>query len=139
MVLSNPRKVAITVFMTDGVVAVQERGGHSKVGEKYGFFGGEIEKGETPEVAIRRELREELGFVPQDLEYWRQFTYVIEEEGSHQGRQIDFHVFLSPLCKQIREARPTEGAGVVELSLERVIDGEGFPKGSTEFLKQLGN
>ncbi len=50
------RNVAIAVFIDEDLnVVVQERGKHSKVGEKYGFWGGQVEKDETPEQAIERE------------------------------------------------------------------------------------
>lgn len=36
-----------------------------------GLFGGGIEAGEAADGAVRRELDEEIGFVPDDLGYWR--------------------------------------------------------------------
>lgn len=65
------RHVAICVFYDQDLnIFVQERGSASKVGEKYGFWGGQLKEGETPEVAMRRELLEELDYEPKDLRYW---------------------------------------------------------------------
>ncbi|MEM8504800.1 MAG: NUDIX hydrolase [Cyanobacteria bacterium P01_D01_bin.1] len=37
----------------------------------WGFFGGHMESGETPEVSIKRELMEEIGYVPARIELFR--------------------------------------------------------------------
>ena len=51
--MKNSRHVAICVFYDKDLnIVVQERGGHSKAGEKYGFWGGQIEEGETKEQAM---------------------------------------------------------------------------------------
>ena len=131
----NTRNVAMVLFTDDESVIVQERGDHSKVGEKYGFIGGEIEEGETKEEAIKRELQEELGFVAEELKYLGTFPFVVQEESSLKGWKINQVVFTSPIIKKVEEAKISEGKGLVKLSVEEVIKGEGFPKGSTEFLK----
>ena len=41
----------------------------------WGTFGGQIEEGETPEEAIRREIREELMYELHDPEYFGNFPY----------------------------------------------------------------
>jgi len=45
-----------------GNLLLQERGSYSKVGEKHGYFGGNIERGEKPKDALIRELKEELNY-----------------------------------------------------------------------------
>ena len=63
----------------------------------FGAFGGAIEDGESPRVACARELEEEIGFVPRELGFFR--DYWIEEH------EVHVHVFhgsltvpLSDLC-----------------------------------------
>ena len=41
----------------------------------YGAFGGAIEGSETPKTACVRELEEELGFVPEDLAFFRDYFF----------------------------------------------------------------
>jgi 8-oxo-dGTP diphosphatase len=41
----------------------------------WGTFGGEIEEGESPDEAIRREIREELMYELQEPEYFGNFPY----------------------------------------------------------------
>ena len=43
----------------------------------YGAFGGAIEGNETPKTACVRELEEELGFVPEDLEFFRDYFFPV--------------------------------------------------------------
>ena len=41
----------------------------------WGTFGGQIEEGETPEEAIRREIKEELNYELSDPEYFGNFPF----------------------------------------------------------------
>ncbi len=55
------RDVALIIFYDkEKRILLQNRKGISKVGEEWGFFGGHIEKEETPEKALTREVKEEL-------------------------------------------------------------------------------
>lgn len=55
------RKVASILFYDNkGNILFQNRKKISKHGEGYGFFGGQIEEGESPEQALAREIKEEL-------------------------------------------------------------------------------
>lgn len=74
------RRVALIVpYTSDGRILLQDRRDISKIGEEWGFFGGGIESGETPEQALLREVKEELSvelvtgeyqFVGEDVVKW---------------------------------------------------------------------
>lgn len=135
----NSRNVAVVIFTDGKDVVVQERGSYSKIGEKYGFWGGRIEKREGKDLAIKRELKEELGFVPKDLSYWGNYSYVVEEEGIYKGIKVNSSIFISPITKRLLNANTLEGKGVYKMSMNRAIKGSGFPLNSTSFLKELKN
>jgi mutator protein MutT len=77
-----------------GRCMLQLREGNKRFNHTWGFWGGIIEKGETPYQCITRELDEEIGFVPelQKLNpidvyqskdknfYYYSFVYVVDEE-----------------------------------------------------------
>ncbi len=132
------RKVSIVIFYDDDLnILVQERGKHSRLGEKYGFFGGKIKKGETPKQAMERELLEEIGHIPEKLDYWLEDSYTWEKEGKYKGWLISCQVFLSPITPKLEKSKVLEGKGAKKMSLERVLSEEGFPERSTKFLKGL--
>ncbi len=57
------RTVALIVFFDKNKkVLLQSRIGISKYGEEWSYFGGGVEKDETPKQAIIREIKEELSF-----------------------------------------------------------------------------
>src|SRR3546814_4122302 len=52
---------AVALVDADGRVLVQQRSAHRSMAGLWKFPGGKVEDGETPEAALVRELREELG------------------------------------------------------------------------------
>jgi len=132
------RNVAIVIFYDDKEnIIFQERGSASKIGEKYGFWGGQIEPGETPEQAIKRELKEELGFVPEKLDFWCYLSYPVVEDGKYHGWMMNHDIFLSPITPGLEKIKTYEGEGVVKMTINEAIESKGFSTGGTELLKKF--
>ena len=53
----------------------------------WGAFGGAIEEGESPRSALGRELIEEIGYVPEAFNYFREF--------SKDEDKLKIHIFYS--------------------------------------------
>lgn len=50
-------------------VYLQKRSKYAKrLPDYFGFFGGGIERGESPDQALTREIKEEMNFIPEDYE-----------------------------------------------------------------------
>jgi A/G-specific adenine glycosylase len=60
---------AVAAIERRGRWLVQQRPVHGRLAGLWEFPGGTVEVGETPEAACRRELREEVGLRPADLEF----------------------------------------------------------------------
>ncbi|MEN2739144.1 (deoxy)nucleoside triphosphate pyrophosphohydrolase [Microbacterium sp. X-17] len=58
---SRPLPVVAAVIVRDGAVLACRRAAHKDAAGRWEFPGGKVEAGETPQDALRRELREELG------------------------------------------------------------------------------
>lgn len=65
----------------------------------WGFFGGHIEPGEDPAVAIRRELQEEIGYQPP----------VIEQFDCFLSPEVTRFVFHAPLVVPVETLELNEG------------------------------
>lgn len=99
------------------------KGSVSKVGEEWGYFGGGIEKGETPEQAVVRETKEELDFDLKDFKFFKRF------EPSAKNYWADVFVFISPLKDKLKEFRQLEGDKMAMFTLEdaeklKIIEGD---------------
>lgn len=70
----------------DGATEILNVLAHNKT--KYGFPGGKVEDGETPEQAVIRETIEELGVEPIDIVPKGMYSALTPE-----GRKIDMYVF----------------------------------------------
>lgn len=53
--------VCAIIDRPDGRVLLAQRAAHKHLGLKWEFPGGKVEPGESPEEALRREIKEELG------------------------------------------------------------------------------
>lgn len=87
------RKVAAIIFYDDkGRVLIQDRRAISKHGEEWGYFGGGIEKNETPEQAIKREIKEELNYTLNEFTFLKKYTYTFKNI-----LHVEVNMFVAPL------------------------------------------
>lgn len=101
------RRVALFVLEDENKrLLIQHR---SKDAERrpdfWGFFGGGINEDETPEEAVRREAREELGIEFKDLRFFRRYEQR-EEDGVHEK-----FVFIASLNDPIAELKKRQKEG----------------------------
>lgn len=125
------RHVSMILFYdSEGNILLQDRMKISKWGEKYGFFGGEIEEGETPEEAIKREVKEELGFDLVDFKFFKYFDMHLKDYGFKVSR----HVFIAPM-PNLQELNCLEGEPIkVKLKDYNKLE---MPPGDPELLKEI--
>ncbi len=91
--MTTDRKVATIVFFSPShQVLLQDREGISKFGEKWGFFGGSIEEGESPIQALMREINEELSFDLEQFDFFKQYSGIFPN-----GQTVIANVFIGPL------------------------------------------
>lgn len=87
--------VAAILVNEKGEVLLAQRPEGKRLAGKWEFAGGKVEDGETPELALIRELKEELGIeiLPQDL---KNFWFL-----SHSYPEFDFHLLMPVyLCRK---------------------------------------
>lgn len=82
----------------------------------WGFFGGHLEPGETPEAALRRELQEEIGYVPPQVTLF----------GQYPGEFTLRHVFQAPLTVGLDQLVLGEGWDMQLLPLASIERGEHY-------------
>jgi len=107
------RRVSVIIFYdAKKRILVQDRTGISKRGEKWAFFGGHIEEGETPEQAVVRETKEELDF---DL---KEYRFIGMYDLSGDGHKVHAYVFISPLKDNLKKFAQKEGIGMKLVSAD---------------------
>ncbi|WP_448563096.1 NUDIX hydrolase [Trichothermofontia sp.] len=82
----------------------------------WGFFGGHLEPGETPEMALRRELQEEIGYVPPQV-------FLL---GQYPGELALRYVFHAPLPIGLDQLVLGEGWDMQLLPLDSIQRGEHY-------------
>lgn len=80
--------VACGIVIRRRRILVAERDAKSYYGGYWEFPGGKIERGETPEEGLRRELKEELGIGVKNVRAWRAFDHRYPE------RHVKLHFFV---------------------------------------------
>lgn len=109
------RKVALIVFYdAKKRILLQDRKGISKRGAKWGYFGGGIEDGESPEEAVIRETKEELNFDLKDHKFIGIFKNKVDED-----LIVERYVFISPLKDKLSKFKQIEGEGMQLFTLDR--------------------
>lgn len=98
---SNPHRVAIAILQQRGRLLLQLRDDIPGIVYPgyWAMFGGHIELGETPEVAVKRELQEEIGYL----------APTVSEFGRYPTPQVVRHVFHAPLTVGVEQLDLKEG------------------------------
>jgi len=101
------RGVGIILITNKGMILLQYRDKNAKWNrDSWSEFGGQIEEGETPEEAIKRELREELGIELTDLKFFKKYK-LQRKKGVYEQFVFtaSFNYPLDKLKKQQKEGK----------------------------------
>ncbi len=113
--MSSPLPVVAAVILDAvGRALLAQRPAHKHLGGKWEFPGGKVEPGEAPEVALVREIREELGC---DVFIRRALPRFTHDYGTVVIEMIPFACELSPRSPppQAREHTALAWAGMADL------------------------
>lgn len=80
----------------------------------WGFFGGHIDPGETPEAAVKRELLEEISYSPP----------IVSEFRCYSNSQVIRHVFHAPLTVELDQLVLGEGWDMGLVTPDEIRAGE---------------
>lgn len=100
----------VVLYNKEKKLLMQNRKNISKFGEEWAFFGGKLEKGESPEDAIIREIKEELNYNLDNYKYIKKFRNKVN------GSII--HVFTAPFSGDLSQFTLGEGEGMKLFSLK---------------------
>lgn len=120
--LSSPTleipKVAIAILHHQNQFLLQLRDDDPNIAYPghWGFFGGHLEPGETPEVAVQRELLEEIGYSPPQLDLFRCYS----------DANVIRYVFHGALTVGLESLILTEGLDMALLTLDEIQQGQCF-------------
>jgi len=82
----------------------------------WGFFGGHLEPGETPEVGMRRELLEEISYSPPQLAKF----------DCYNDAHVIRHIFHAPLTVELNQLVLQEGWDLGLLTPEQIQAGQAY-------------
>ncbi len=127
------REVAIVVFYDNENFLIQDRKDMQKWGEEYGYFGGRIEEGETPEQALKREVKEELGIEIRGYELFKDYEETIKH-GDNALTNLRRVVYVAPI-PDLKKLRVNEGK-LALMKHEEALRTKMIP-GDTELLNEI--
>ncbi len=116
--------VAAVIVLEDGRYLMQLRDRKPGIWypDHWGLFGGAVEDGEDPLDAMRRELVEELDFIPADLRYFCRQELTFEPLGEEPCWRIFYEVAATTgqmATMRLGEGRRMEAVAAADLLLER--------------------
>jgi 8-oxo-dGTP diphosphatase len=81
----------------------------------WGAFGGSVEDGESPEVAICRELREEIGYSPETFNFYR------EDYKTQRRIKLNHYMFYARMNVPLEQLNLMEGADMGMFTKEEIL------------------
>ena len=81
------------IFITsDNKVLLEDRRKIRKHKEHWSFFGGSVEKGETHEETMKREIEEETGFRIKEYKYFKEYTFI---PNNNPDLELTYHMYIA--------------------------------------------
>jgi 8-oxo-dGTP diphosphatase len=107
--------IAVAIIYQDGKYLMQLRDELPTIAYPgvWGFFGGHIEPGEEPEIALKRELVEEINYA---------VPFLTKVHSSQSGNYVR-HLFSCPLIVPVTELELKEGWDLKLLTLAEIEQG----------------
>ncbi|MGQ9872036.1 MAG: NUDIX hydrolase [Leptodesmis sp.] len=117
-------EVAIAILYREGQFLMQLRDDYPNIiyPGHWGFFGGHLEPGESPEMGVRRELLEEIGYCPPIL------TLFSRRDNLHPTRPgyVTRHVYYGQLGVELQNLILGEGFDLDLLTPEDIRRGDRY-------------
>ncbi|MEG4394176.1 NUDIX hydrolase [Microcoleus sp. BROC3] len=114
--------VAIAILYQEGKFLCQLRDDipNIRYPGHWALFGGHLEPGETPELAVLRELKEEISYAPPSVAF---FCCDVEKD-------VIRYVFHAPLSADVKDLVLLEGWDMKLLTPEQILAGKCFSEQS---------
>lgn len=111
-------EVAVAILYRQGEFLMQLRDDDPAImyPGHWAFFGGHLEPGESPEMGVRRELLEEIGYCPTELTLFHSWEDV----------QVTRHVYYGVLAAELTDLVLAEGLDMQLLNLEDIQRGDHY-------------
>jgi len=94
-------------------VILEDRRLIKKHGEHWSFFGGIIEKGETKEQALKREIYEELKLKITKPKFFKKYSFTVKE------LDLTYYMFIFHLSNQL--LKPHKKAGIKQFTIKQAL------------------
>ncbi len=123
-------EVAIAILYSSGQFLLQLRDdipGIAYPGH-WGLFGGHLEPGETPEVSLKRELLEEIGYTPP----------VAIKFGCYSDRHVIRHVYHAPITVDFNQLALFEGWDMALVTSDDIRHGSCYSEKARQ-VRSLGH
>jgi 8-oxo-dGTP diphosphatase len=113
-----PIEVAICILHQADKFLMQLRDNDPKIlyPGYWGLFGGHIEPGETPEIAVVREVQEEIGYT----------LPIVQKFDCYSDEKVIRHVFHAPLTVGLAQLILSEGWDMGLLSIAEIRSGKHY-------------
>lgn len=118
--MTNQVHVAIAILYQNNQFLLQLRDNIPNIvyPGHWGLFGGHLEAGESPEIAVNRELLEEIGYMPPKLVKF----------GCYPDAKVIRHVYYAALTVELNKLVLHEGWDLDFLTIDQISQGSCYSK-----------